>query len=421
MTTHTRFRPVLNPHLKGFACIRYPVEHVFDRDSSVGDDGFGCPFCLAAGLPASVSLLYDDSKLDFSLIAKDNPASGSSHYWPLLAYSGAPTRGEGNTPLVELFSLSSEIGVGRLYLIQFGAEPTGSHKDLMTPQAVARGLALGRKVVTCASSGNAGASMVTYAAAAGQEAVIFATPKMNALWAAHIRSAGARLIVCQSANERWFRMGEMVKRGEAYPVTNFLKPPVGSNPFGVEAYATAAWRSLRPLAIGDGASAGALRVPDWVIVPTARGDLLWGMWRGFLRAHAAGLITSLPRMVAAEPLMRLEAVLVHGADYRQNFQGPPHLMSSIGGETATLQSELALRQSNGLAVTVSTEQALAAFNLLCHFEGIFLELSSAAALAALQILRERAVIGPGHTVLLAGTSHGYKEPPGVEVPVASLT
>jgi threonine synthase len=420
MTTASRFRPVLNPHFLGFACIRHPGEHVFAWDSPVADDGLGCPLCLAEGLPASVSLRYDDNKLDFSVIARDNPGFGSRHYAPLLAYSGAPSRGEGNTPLVELASLAGQSGVRRLHLMHFGAEPTGSHKDLMTPQAVARAIALGRKVVTCASSGNAGVSMVTYAAAAGLEAVIFATPRMNALWGAHIRSGGARMVVCQSANERWVRMGEMVKRGEAYPLTNFLKPPVGSNPFGVEGYATAAWRSLRQLAIADGASSGALRVPDWVIVPTARGDLLWGMWHGFVRAHAAGLITSLPRMVAAEPLERLEAILVQGADYRQSFQGPPHSMSSIGGETATLQSELALRQSNGLAVTVSNADALAAFELLCRHEGMFLEVSSAAALAAFRLLRERAVIGPDATVLLAGTSHGYKEPPGVDVPLATL-
>ena len=71
-----------------------------------------------------------------------------------------------------------------------------------------------------------------------------------------------------------------------------LDPPVGSNPFGLEEYKTVAFELVEQCADEP---------PTAVLVPTARGDLLWGIWQGLLDARGAGLITELPRLVAIEP------------------------------------------------------------------------------------------------------------------------
>ena len=183
-------------------------------------------------------------------------------------------------------------------------------------------------------------------------------------------------------------------------MTNYLDPPVGSNPFGLEGYKTVAFELVEQWA-GEPSTA--------VLVPTARGDLLWGIWQGFLDAREAGLAAALPRMVAVEPLARLSSILA-GSDYRRRFEAGPHAMTSIGGATATYQSMLALQESGGSAVEVSTAEAEQAQRDLARL-GFYVELSSAVVLAALYKLCDGGQVGQGDRVVLVATSHGYKELP----------
>jgi len=49
--------------------------------------------------------------------------------------------------------------------------------------------------------------------------------------------------------------------------------------------------------------------PDWIVVPIGRGDLLAGIWKGFQKLPALGLVESLLRMVGVQaagcaPLVR---------------------------------------------------------------------------------------------------------------------
>ena len=255
-----------------------------------------------------------------------------------------------------------------------------------------------------ASSGNAGASLAAYASAAGLGCAIIATPLLNPGWARAIELPGARLILADTPMDRWQILRNMAEEG-GYPVTNYLNPPVGSNPFGLQGYKTVGHEIAEQC---QGVT------PTMVLVPTARGDLLWGIWQGLVEAQQIGLLPAVPRRVAVEPLTRLSRVLA-GQDYRCEFPSEPHAMSSIGGSTATYQSLAALRGSEGCAVTVSTSQARAAQRDLAR-RGLYAELSSAASLAGLRVLQEQGSIDASERVVLILTSHGYKDPPTQELP-----
>lgn len=323
-------------------------------------------------------------------------------YAERLPYEGFPSLGEGGTPLVPLPALSQALGIEGVWLKNEGQNPTGSHKDRMSAFAVARAAALGYGTVVAASSGNAGASLAAYASAAGLDCGIIVAPEIGPPWAQAIRMAGAELIVADTPPARWQVLKEKVEGEGWYPVTNYLDPPVGSNPFGLEGYKTVAFELAEQCA-GE--------PPTAILVPTARGDLLWGIWQGFLDAREAGLAAALPRMVAVEPLVRLSSILA-GSDYRSRFEAGPHAMTSIGGATATYQSMIALQESGGSAVEVSTPEAEQGQRDLARL-GFYVELSSAAALAALHRLRDSGQVGLGDRVVLVATSHGYKELPRV--------
>lgn len=368
----------INPRATGMRCLRCKAL------LAIADYHEGCPSCLAERTPASVAVEYSELPGTLERIAD----------WQV--YPAHPTMGEGETPLVAMETLAREIGIRRLLVKNEGANPTGSHKDRMSRFVVQRALAVNAGIVAAASSGNAGVSLAAYAARMGLGCVIITTLDMNPNWRRAIEMHGARLVAAQTPLQRWQVMAERVKTGEWYPATNFSLPAVGSNPFGVDGYRSIALELLRD--VGADCSD--------VVVPTSRGDLLWGIARGFKDLQRAGLLEKPPCVHAVEPFARLSKVLC-GDDYRGAFAGDTAL-ASIGGFTVTYQALDALAACGGTAVVADEAGARADQHRLAR-SGLYLELSSAAALTGLRRLLSRGVVAPDATVVVIGTSSGLSE------------
>jgi threonine synthase len=380
-----------NSDLVGLRCLR--CESVYPENDLRVDSGLGCIACLDQGFPSGLQCAYQPH----SKLLIDSSKQGMFRYASKLPFFDFPTLGEGQTSLIPLPKMASELDVERIYVKNEGQNPTGSHKDRMSPLAVARAIATGHSKVIASSSGNAGASLSAYAARAGVECCIIASTDINPQWANAIKLTGAQLRLVES-DQRWPLMQKMVQQEEWFPVTNFWPTPIGSNPFGIEGYKTIAYEIVQQLSESP---------PSIVIVPTCRGDLLFGIWQGFVEAHESGLVGALPRLVAVEPGARLERVLA-GDDYRSVFPVPANNMTSIDGGTATYQSLMALRSSNGSSATVSASQALVAQKKFAEC-GLYVEVSSAAALAGLWLLQKQGMLKSSDRIILIATSHGYKE------------
>jgi threonine synthase len=388
----------LNPAVQGFSCLR--CNHFYPTNDSVADRGTGCPICLQEGYPASLKLVYDGRPAIVNALDK-----GIGRYKQRLPYLAFPSLGEGSTPLIRLDSLAQELNLSALWIKNEGANPTGSFKDRLSPLVVARAKALNRQVVLAASSGNAGVSLAAYAAAAGLSCTIVSTPAMSPSWQRAIRLHGAEIKMAETSLDRWPYMREQVEQAAAYPATNYIDPPVGSNPFGLQGYKTMAYEISEQCQD---------QLPSIILVPTSRGDLLWALYEGFreLQAGEFGLnnviINSpLPRLVAVEPFPRLSLVM-SGADYRGQFPGKSGRMTSIGGANVTYQSWYALRETSGLAIDVSEKDALGGQEELAR-KGLYLESSSATILPALRQLHAAGELRTTDRVMLIATSHGYKE------------
>jgi threonine synthase len=319
-----------------------------------------------------------------------------------LPYRVFPSLGEGGTPLIELPDLAVECGIGALWLKNEGQNPTGSHKDRMMSQAVARALDVAPPGVIAASSGNAGISLAAYAAAAGIPCEVVVTSECAAGFRRFMRLCGARVVATRVSLDRWRYMARRIDEDGLFPVTNFLVPPVGSNPFGVDGLKTIAFEIYEQL---DRA------VPDGVVVPTSRADLLWGVHAGFAELRAAGLARSLPRLFAVEPFPRISAALADG-DYRVQQPGQTRQLS-IGGATITHQALTALKRSSGSAVVTSDDAVTLDHRVLAD-RGIYLELSSASTLTAIRQLSAAGQIGRNDVIVAIATSHGMKDEPGGE-------
>ena len=363
----------MNPRLSGLRCIRCASLW------APGDYAEGCPSCLAAGHPATLECIYDASEDDAAMPL------------PILA---PVTLGEGGTPCLPASDLAQAEGVGQLWLKCESANPTGSHKDRMAALVVSRAKLAGANRVAAASSGNAGVSIAAYCAAAGLQADIAITHNCPPLQREAMQGFGAKLRAFEDSLARWPYVQDLCRNHGAYAGTNYLNPPVGTNPYGVEGY--------KPIATEILEACGA---PTDIIVPTARGDLLWGILLGWQHLLHSGRIERLPRLHAVEPYARLSLALATG-DARGQWEGATDQYSIAGG-TCTLQSLEALSRSGGTPVEVSDAAAARARQRLAG-RGFSTELSSAAALAAVSQLRRAGVLDAESSVVLMLTSDGRR-------------
>src|SRR3546814_7979724 len=83
---------------------------------------------------------------------------------------------------------------------------------------------------------------------------------------------------------------------------------------------------------------------DAVLVPTSRGDLIWGLFEGFRQLKAADLTTAVPRLFAVEPFARISAVL-GGETVTGSFPGTTKLTSIGRSEEHTSELQSLMRIS----------------------------------------------------------------------------
>ena len=375
----------MNTNVKGLYCIKCGAK------MPVGDNFYGCPNCYENGERSSLAFEYHDNK-----IVNDGRV-GIQKYGKTLPYLDIITLGEGNTPIISVPRLANDLDLKNVFIKNEFQNPTGSHKDRMSPLVIERAKELGKKVVVVASSGNAGSSLAAYAALAGLECKIIVTNKITPIYKESFRATGADLIVTETPSERWEYMKYKVETEGWYPVTNFISPPVGSNSFGVQGYKTVAYE-IKDHFGND--------IPEFIFIPVSRGDLLWGIYEGFKELLDTKDIRRMPKLVAIEPFKRISKVL-DGTDYKTEFSGEYGKTESVGGGTVTYQSYHAVKESGGFAVEVEESEIEENVEKLSSY-GFYLQNSSAMVMGAMRKAMESELMPKGSSALLIATSHGFK-------------
>lgn len=355
-----------NPRHTGYRCLRCSANYLEYHHC------LGCLACRRAGYPASVVAGFTPDTTPFDRVV----------------VLGRSPLGEGDTPLVECEEIAEAVGMARVALKREDLNPTGSHKDRFSAQVVWHATSR-RESLVAASSGNAAISLATYARCFGCRCTIFLSDTAPATVCDAIRGDWVDLEVCPT-HERWLRMARRVELGDR-PVTNHLALPAGSDPIGVCAYRRVGVELAREAPSGWGA----------VLVPTARGDLLYGVTAGLLDAYHAGLTHRVPKVYGIEPFPRLKLVLA-GSDYRSRFEGTTR-QHSIASTTVTYQAVWALRETNGGVVVVDDRQCKTA-QLRLRALGVNVELCAAGPLSALQLLARQGRLGPHESAVLVLTA-----------------
>ncbi len=300
------------------------------------------------------------------------------------------TMGEGRTPLI------GRTWAGRdcHFKLEWLA-PTGSFKDRGASVMLSFLRQQGVAAVLEDSSGNGGAAIAAYGAAAGVEVRVLAPAYTQAAKIAQIRAFGAdvRLIEGprEASEEEAIRQSEEVFYASHNWHPFFLQ---GTKTLGYEL-----WEDL------------GFRVPDNIIIPAGAGSNVMGCDLAFSELMRAGETDRLPRLFCAQP--------ANCAPVHAHFQAAPGedvepaFAPTIAEGTAIkrpvrLDKVLdAVRRSGGNTVAVSEDGILAALKKLVG-AGLYVEPTSATAAAAFEILCESGEIGDGEVTVAVLTGSGLK-------------
>ncbi|MFI9503649.1 pyridoxal-phosphate dependent enzyme [Nocardia sp. NPDC052566] len=357
----------MTARLDGLRCIQC------DEQYPAVDFPQGCPSCAARGRHSNLFCTY----------AKSVPAH---QRYP---YAETTDLGHGDTPLLEPPWLAN------VSVKNEATNPTGSHKDRFSALVATHARAAGYGGVVIGSSGNAGISLAAYAAAAGLRCAVAAFDWLPDRIRACLTDFGAEVRTFATDRERIEWVTKQAATAELLTVSNITHPVVGSSCYGIEGYKRISWE------IAEQAPAPVRHV----ILPSSRGDLAWGVYRGFAELNEQrGL--PIPRLHLVEPYPRLSAVL-DGAALTGRFPGDFGRLSSIAGDGTTVQAHRAVTRSQGSAVVVSDAVADDWFRRLCR-RGHVWERSSTTVFAACDALRAQGRIGADEHTVLVATSHLFK-------------
>jgi threonine synthase len=274
--------------------------------------------------------------------------------------------------------------------------PTGSYKDRGSALLVSYLKELEVEEAVEDSSGNAGASLAAYAARAGLRLKVFCPASASAGKLLQIRLYGAELMPVEGPRPRATEALLAYAQRTKTPYASHLW-----HPLFVEGVKTLAFEVVEQLG---------WRAPGTVLCPVGAGSILLGLCKGFSELRQAGVIPSLPRLVAvqARHVSPLFKACHEGAEEVARAQAPlPTLAEGIALPAPVRGKALlqAIRASGGTVLAVSEEEIAAGVR---HFgrAGFCVEPTSAVVWAGVeQLAREGRAEGPVVAVL---SGHGLK-------------
>ncbi len=391
--------------MNGYRCIACA------ETQSADFTGFVCPSC-----GGNLEITYD-----YAAIIEEIERSGIDRARSIFTFSAFlpvqrpaerfPLR-IGRTPLYPARRLGGSLGLRNLYLKDDTANPSASSKDRASAIVVRRAMDIGADVVSVASTGNAASSLACVAASVGLPAIVFVPETAPPPKLTQSLSYGATVLAVRGNYDDAFDL--CLTASQEF---GWFNRSTGYNPFtreGKKVCAFEIWESL------DG------RAPDRVLVPTGDGNLLSGMWKGWLDLQAVGLIDRLPKIdcVQSESSAAIcNTVNALRASGRVDIDWAKVSIDAVSANTIAdsiavdrprdgLAAVRAIIESGGEAITVPDDEILDAIAEMSRLSGVFPEPAAAAPWAALKRMVTAETVAPDELVVCLVSGSGLKDVAG---------
>jgi len=336
----------MNERLRALKCSR--CGRVFEPDKTIYT-------CECGGI---LETLYDCSDVHFE-------GRDMWRYSALLPAGKRTKLSVGGTPLYEWVAYGA-----RILLKDETRNPSGSLKDRASAAVVSVAESLGYEKISCASTGNAGVSLACMCASEGLESYIFVPKTAAPQKLAQMRAYGANIITIDATYDDCYDICNSVSKERGYYNRN-----TAYNPYTIDGKKTVAFEMAEQLDF---------RAPSFVFVPVGDGCILSGVWKGFRELKECGLMEELPVLIGvqADGCAPLANSFCGG-----EHECKPDTMAESIAVCKPRNGFLAMRDvrtSGGRFVTVSDDEMFESLKLLASETGIFAELASASAIAAIR-------------------------------------
>jgi threonine synthase len=298
--------------------------------------------------------------------------------------------GEGCTPLIE----KPWGSLTPLFKLEW-FNPTSSFKDRGAAVMISFIKQLGIDSILEDSSGNGGAAVAAFGAAARMKVRVLVPESTSQSKTAQIKAYGAEIQLVPGPREATEQ--EAIRQAETtfYASHNW-------HPFFLQGTKTLAYEIWEDLGF---------KAPDNIVIPCGAGSSVLGCHIGYSELLAAGQIAKMPRLFAAQPqnCSPIDASFRAGADTYVPVEIKPTIAEGTAIKHPIRLQEIlsAVRHSGGQTVAVPEDLIIAAIRKLGE-SGLYAEPTSATATAALEILHETGVIHPRETTVVLLTGSGLK-------------
>ncbi len=356
--------------------------------------------CKKCGGILDISYKYDDKTIH--IIKNKNVLTVPERILPLKKKEYI-YMGQGNTPLIHAKKLSKNYRVKEIALKCEFMNPTGSFKDRPVSVGISMAKHLQKKHVIVASSGNGAASVSAFSAHSGIQAIILipdSTPlekiKQTAMY-------GGKIIKVNGPYSNSFILAK--KASEIFDFFNVTSTFI--NPYMLEGDKLIAYELYYQM----------LKIiPENIFVPIGAGPLLVGIYKGYKELKELKLIDKTPRMIGVQATgcNPIAAAYTYGKKNVKAIKEPQTVAGGIADGLVgyTQDGEYVLdciRESGGWCVSCSDSEILKAQQELACMEGLFVEPSSAAAIAAIKKSKIKNKLKATESVLTILTGSGLKD------------
>lgn len=315
------------------------------------------------------------------------------------------TLGEGNTPLVRSRRLGPAAGLKNLYFKLEHGNASGSYKDRFAFTAVSHMVAQGKTKCIATSSGNTGAALAAYCAAAGIDcriAVVEGAPigKLSQMMAygakiVRIRRFGTDPSMTQSVMEKLRELGN--RPDSALQISAFVYCPAGMT--GVR---TIAYELNEQLPEGI----------SHIFCPAGGGGMCVAVGQGIQEMHRRGMLPCVPAVECVQPEGNdtIATPLRNGSE-RAREVNCTSLVSGLQ-VASVIDGDLAIaacRSTGGTGHVVSDQYVWDVQKRLAREEGVFTEPAGAVSVAGALQAAERGELDRNGTIVCAVTGSGFKD------------
>jgi threonine synthase len=316
---------------------------------------------------------------------------------PPISQAGLITKcslGETQTPLIRANAAGAKMGLKELrFKIEIG--PTLSLKDRGSSLCSLKALEMGFEAMCVASSGNNAGSVAAYAARAGLPAIVFVQRDAAPAKFAKMLAYGARVVRVNGDLSAASRLCGQMREQRGWMESG------GPNPYRITAKRLVAYEIFAQMGF---------EVPDAVVFPCGGCAGIVAAYSGFRELMTMGLIAGMPRLIgvqltACDPVTR---AFEQGLSELTPVVKQPTISDALTNANPYwgARAIAAVRDTDGLFISISDEEMDRMRVELGAKEGLFLEPAGAASAAGLyKALNENRIQGLERVVCTL-TGHG---------------